>query len=90
MNWTCLVYGAPMLGALIWYFVSARKWFKGPKVNIEHMMLGREGNVVQGETKGLDSGSDVQPVEADSKVPVEVDSKTPVEVEGTGKPAELH
>ena len=27
---------------LIWWFVSARKWFKGPKVNLEHLMLGRE------------------------------------------------
>ena len=33
MNWTCLVYGGPMLIALIWYAVDARKWFKGPKVN---------------------------------------------------------
>jgi amino acid transporter len=32
MNWTCLVYGGPMLMALIWYAVDARKWFKGPKV----------------------------------------------------------
>lgn len=49
MNWTCLVYGAPMTGALIWWVVSARKWFKGPKVNIEHYMLGREGNVIDAE-----------------------------------------
>ena len=34
----------------IWWFVSAHKWFKGPKVNIEHMMLGR-GEVVEGEDK---------------------------------------
>jgi len=33
MNWTCLVYGGPMLIALVWYAVDARKWFKGPKVN---------------------------------------------------------
>ena len=43
MNWTCLVYGGPMLGALVWYAVDARKWFKGPKVNVEHQMLGRGG-----------------------------------------------
>ncbi|KAF7713361.1 Amino acid permease [Penicillium ucsense] len=36
MNWTCLVYGAPMLAVLVWWFVDARKWFTGPKVNIEH------------------------------------------------------
>lgn len=33
----------------IWWFISAHKWFKGPKVNVEHMMLGREGNIVMGE-----------------------------------------
>jgi hypothetical protein len=32
----------------IWWFVSAHKWFKGPKVNIEHMMLGR-GEIVEGQ-----------------------------------------
>ena len=56
MNWTCLVYGGPMLGILIWWAVSARHWFKGPKVNIEHQMLGREGNVVEGREAAKDSG----------------------------------
>lgn len=31
MNWTCLVYGGPITFILIWWFVDARKWFKGPK-----------------------------------------------------------
>lgn len=31
MNWTCLVYGGPMIFILFWWLVSARKWFKGPK-----------------------------------------------------------
>ena len=48
MNWTCLVYGGPMLMVTIWWFVSAHKWFKGPKVNIEHRMLG-EGDVLVGQ-----------------------------------------
>jgi hypothetical protein len=48
MNWTCLVYGGPMFLVTIWWFVSAHKWFKGPKVNIEHMMLGR-GEIVEGQ-----------------------------------------
>ena len=52
-----------MFAVLIWWFVSARKWFKGPKVNIEHAMLGREGNLVDGqEAKRSDSGSDLQKV----------------------------
>ncbi len=62
-----------MLIVVIYWFVDAHKWFKGPKVlpattemllgattnvhsqvNIEHQMLGREGNVVEG--KADDSG----------------------------------
>ncbi|KAI0522195.1 amino acid permease-domain-containing protein [Xylaria bambusicola] len=38
MNWTGLVYGAPMLFVIIWFFVDAHKWFKGPKININHRM----------------------------------------------------
>lgn len=38
-----------MVLVTIWWFVSAHKWFKGPKVNIEHMMLGREEAVVEGQ-----------------------------------------
>ncbi|KAF9735755.1 hypothetical protein PMIN06_010005 [Paraphaeosphaeria minitans] len=48
MNWTALVYGTLMLAVLVWWVVDARKWFKGPKVNVEHMMLGREGAVLEG------------------------------------------
>jgi hypothetical protein len=60
MNWTALVYGGPMLMILIWWVVSARKWFKGPKVNVEHLMLGRGENVVfgkDGDVKGSGEGS---------------------------------
>lgn len=46
-----------MLGVVIWWIVDARKWFKGPKVNIEHQMLGREGNVVEGKDASNDSGN---------------------------------
>ena len=51
MNWTCLVYGGPMFMVTVWWFVSAKNWFKGPKVNVDHLMLGREGNVVEGTPK---------------------------------------
>jgi hypothetical protein len=63
MNWTCLVYGGPMFLVMAWWFISARKWFKGPKVNLDHLMLGREGNVLEGEDKvgnDGDSSSDGQ------------------------------
>ena len=63
MNWTCLVYGTPMLGVLIWWVVSAKKWFKGPKVNVEHMMLHAEASAIEGqEVPGVyetDSGNEI-------------------------------
>jgi amino acid transporter len=51
MNWTCVVYGGPMVMIMIWWTVSARKWFKGPKVNVQHLMLGRVegGDVLEGQ-----------------------------------------
>ena len=37
MNWTCLIYGGAMFLAMSYYAVSARKWFKGPRINVEHI-----------------------------------------------------
>ncbi|TQB68504.1 hypothetical protein MPDQ_003353 [Monascus purpureus] len=54
MNWTCLVYGAPMLAVLIWWFVDAHKWFKGPKVIVEHAIHGVVVDAV--EVDGAGSG----------------------------------
>lgn len=45
-----------MLGAIIWYAVSARKWYKGPKVNIEHYMLGRDETILEAKEDSVDSG----------------------------------
>jgi hypothetical protein len=30
-----------MLFALLWFTIDARKWFKGPKVNVKHAMIGQ-------------------------------------------------
>lgn len=38
MNYTCLIYGGVMSLSLLWYAVDARKWFKGPKINVEHLI----------------------------------------------------
>jgi hypothetical protein len=38
MNYSCLIYGGSMFLALMWYAIDARKWFKGPKVNVEHLL----------------------------------------------------
>ena len=51
MNWTCLVYGAPMLIALLWFAIDARKWYKGPKVNVKHAMIGQ---VIKNPAEGLE------------------------------------
>ncbi|KAL8699543.1 MAG: hypothetical protein Q9201_005945 [Fulgogasparrea decipioides] len=57
MNWTCLVYGGPMTFILIWWIVDARKWFKGPKVNIEHQMLGRPETALDGSASEIGKSS---------------------------------
>lgn len=35
MNWTCVVYFGSLFLSLIYYFVAARKWYKGPKSNLD-------------------------------------------------------
>lgn len=47
-----------MLLSVFWFVVDAHKWFKGPKVNIEHMMASNpdDKQVIEGQ-EGSDSGS---------------------------------
>ncbi|KAI1077513.1 amino acid transporter [Whalleya microplaca] len=76
MNWTVLVYGAPMLLVVIWFFVDAHKWFKGPKINIEHHMLHQNLIGVEGIDATPSKETDVERGSVDkslSKTP----SKTP-------------
>ncbi|KAL2314278.1 putative amino-acid permease [Schizosaccharomyces pombe] len=54
MNWTCVVFGGPMLMVLIWWVVSARKWFKGPRLTIGVDDAVSEINVLEGVTKSDD------------------------------------
>ncbi|KAI1504873.1 amino acid transporter [Biscogniauxia marginata] len=71
MNWTCLVYGAPMLLVIIWFFVDAHKWFKGPKINIEHHMLHGELPGIEGVESSSDSkASDVERGSAKKAPPI--------------------
>jgi amino acid transporter len=55
MNWTVVVYGGPMFLVMVWWVVSARHWFKGPKINVEHHMVGR--NLEEGVLEGVDKVS---------------------------------
>lgn len=50
-----------MIGVSIWWVVDAHRWFKGPKVNIEHQMLGREGSSIEGDIigEGDEEGSSI-------------------------------
>jgi len=68
MNWTCLVYGGSMLAIIIWWFVSARKWFHGPVVNIKHRMLGRDVLDAQEASTGSGDSSSGSITKADDKV----------------------
>ncbi|TKA44740.1 hypothetical protein B0A54_04691 [Friedmanniomyces endolithicus] len=47
----------PQTLILIWWFVDARKWFKGPKINLDHLMLDREDQAAQlgGTIEGKDA-----------------------------------
>lgn len=69
MNWTALVYGGPMLLVSIWWVVDAHKWFKGPKVNLDHLMHGRDAEgteaVLHGQTpEGGSDGDSIDQAEA--------------------------
>ena len=58
MNYTCLIYGGVMSLALLWYAVDARKWFKGPRINVEHLIhtqvLGGQGSDVNQDEISFD------------------------------------
>lgn len=61
MNWTALVWGVPMIGAILWFVIDAHKWFKGPKVNIAHAMIGDAANIIDAKDgSGSDSGSNTE------------------------------
>jgi hypothetical protein len=36
-----------MFFVIAWWLISARKWFKGPVINVEHHMIGRD-EIVEG------------------------------------------
>lgn len=55
MNWTCLVYGGPMFFVGIWWCASAHRWFKGPKVNVEHAIHIRGTDSYAGDLGKIES-----------------------------------
>ena len=46
-----------MLFAMIWWFAGAKKWFKGPKVNLEHVLPGRKAQYAEIQPKELSGDS---------------------------------
>ncbi|PLB48033.1 amino acid permease [Aspergillus steynii IBT 23096] len=74
MNWTCLVYGAPMLAVSVWWVVDAHKWFTGPKVNVEHAIhpVEEDGSAIVNvgvEVEDPDGGDQPSPTQGSSKSP---------------------
>lgn len=66
-----------MFAIMIWWVVDARKWFKGPKVNVDHLMLDRE-----------DQKADLQGAQGevlDGKPVSEQDRSSEEHVDGTEK-----
>ena len=57
-----------MIFITIWWFVSAHKWFRGPKVNVENMMIGRDAIVVDGQEVASIDDSDGGNVSSDKIV----------------------
>jgi hypothetical protein len=60
MNWASLLYGGVMLLALLWYAVDARKWYKGPKQNIQEYGNGRGGGIIEGERNSQDEVAEIK------------------------------
>jgi hypothetical protein len=42
MNYTCVINSAVWGGALLYYFIDARKWFTGPQITIDVTQLTEE------------------------------------------------
>lgn len=64
-----------MIFTVIWWFVSARKWFAGPKVNVDHLMLGRDEATLEGQRETDSTSSTHSPGPSDDKkAEVELDS----------------
>lgn len=61
----------------IWWFISAHKWFKGPVINVEHAMLGREEAILNGVSSDSDAGKSVM---EDKKLEAEVAPPAPTEI----------
>jgi hypothetical protein len=62
-----------MFAVIVWWFISARKWFKGPVINVEHHMIGRD-DVVEGIEHSSTSDAESIP---DKKGELEAASATP-------------
>lgn len=64
MNYTVVINMAVWVGAILYYFVDARKWFSGPKITIATDDLTEEQQVAIRE-EGLDiqsvSGEELDP-----------------------------
>lgn len=52
MNWTVLVFFGPLLLATIWFAIDARKWYIGPRSNIDEKDITYEDDMLTDDSKG--------------------------------------
>lgn len=78
MNYTVVINCSVWGGALLYYFVDARKWFKGPKIT-----LNLEGLTAEQEQALVDEGLEIQHqgVEPGSHEAAVVEKSVPTEKE---------
>lgn len=60
---TCLIYGGAMFLAMSYYAISARKWFKGPRINVEHIRQVDTPGLASADSPTSDEGGIVGKVE---------------------------
>lgn len=56
MNYSCVIYGERCWMAMVYYAVDARKWFKGPWVNVEHFIHGVKAEGSEGSVNHVNEG----------------------------------
>jgi len=58
-NWTIVCWGGPLSLAALWFAVQARKTFKGPKINLDHLDLPDGTRFTQAQLRELKTQEDV-------------------------------
>lgn len=69
-NYTPVINGAVWGGSLLYYFIDARKWFKGPKITVDLDVLSEEQ-----EQALREEGLEVEGLEGQGPLGKEIEAK---------------